>query len=172
VCFIEKFSSKVYPSKRRMAPPVPPPVMKGGAREYVMDIVRKQWTPIEVYILILLGLGIVFVREIPLSVRRYADTFLGRIILFGIAVILTMKTPWINGILLAIFTLLLLSMSPRSSEGFHNSTTSVKMVSGNKPWWSEAIMNENPIAVEEDEVYTSAIQDGANSSRSTGGAAP
>lgn len=156
-----------------MSPPTSlPPIMKGGAREYMMDIVRKQWTPIEVYIIILLGLGIVFVREIPLSVRRYAETFLGRIVLFGITVAVTMNTPWINGILLASFTLLLLSMSPRSSEGFHNSTTSVKMVSGKKPWWSEAIMNENPIAVEEDEVITSAIQDGANSSRSTGGPAP
>ena len=146
--------------------------MKGGAKEYVMDIVRKQWTPIEVYILILLSLGIVFVREIPLKVRRYAETFLGRILLFGITVIVTMKTPWINGILLAIFTLLLLSMSPRTSEGFQNSSTSIKIISGKKNWWSEAIMNENPIALEEDEVKTSAIQDGANSSRSTGGPAP
>jgi hypothetical protein len=146
--------------------------MKGGAREYMMDIVRKQWTPIEVYIIILLGLGIVFVREIPLSFRRYAETFLGRIVLFGVTVAVTMNTPWINGILLASFTLLLLSMSPRSSEGFQNSSTSVKMVSGKKTWWSEAVLNENPIAVEEDEVKTSAIQDGANSSRSTGGPAP
>ena len=155
-----------------MAPLAPVPVMKGGAKEYVLDIVRKQWTPIEVYILIVLSLGIVFVREIPIRVRRNAETFLGRIVLFGITVFVTMKTPWINGILLATLTLLLLSMSPRSSEGFKDSSTSVKLVSGKKTWWSEAILKENPIAVEEDEVHTSAIQDNTNSSRSTGGPAP
>ena len=145
--------------------------MKGGAKEFVMDIVKKQWSPIEVYILIVLGLGIVFVREIPLKVRRTAESLVGRIVLFGATVLITMKTPWINGVLFVIFSLLLLSMSPRSSEGFQNSATSVKLVADKKPWFVEAVLNENPIGIEDDEVKTSAIQDGANSSRSTGGGA-
>ena len=145
--------------------------MKGGAKEFVMDIVKKQWSPIEVYILIVLGMGIVFVREIPLKVRRTAESLVGRIVLFGTTVLITMKTPWINGVLFVIFSLLLLSMSPRSSEGFQNPTTSVKLVADKKPWFVEAVLNENPVGIEDDEVKTSAIQDGANSSRSTGGGA-
>ena len=148
-----------------------PLIMKGGAKEFVMDIVKKQWSPIEVYILIVLGMGIVFVREIPLKVRRTAESLVGRIVLFGTTVLITMKTPWINGVLFVIFSLLLLSMSPRSSEGFQNPTTSVKLVADKKPWFVEAVLNENPVGIEDDEVKTSAIQDGANSSRSTGGGA-
>jgi hypothetical protein len=149
----------------------PTPVMKGGAKEYMMDIVKKQWSPIEVYILIILGLGIVFVREIPLRVRRTAESFLGRIVLFSVSVLLTMHSPWINGILFVIFSLLLLSMSPRSSEGFNNCSTSVKVVDDKKLWFVEALLKERPKIIEDDEVKTSAIQDGANSSRSTGGGA-
>jgi len=147
------------------------PVMKGGAKEYMMDIVQKQWSPIEVYILIILGLGIVFVREIPLKVRRMAETFIGRIVLFSVSIFLTMYSPWINGVLFVIFSLLVLSMSPRSSEGFNNSNTSVKIVADKKLWFVEALLKERPKIIEDDEVQTSAIQDGANSSRSTGGGA-
>ena len=150
----------------------PPPMMKGGAKEFIMDIVKKQWSPIEIYILIVLGLGIVFVREIPLKVRRTAESTIGRAVLFGVTVFITMKSPWINGVLFVIFALLILSMSPRSSEGFQNSTTSVKLISDKNPWFVEAVLKENPVGIEDDEVQTSAIQDGATSSRSTGGAAP
>ena len=149
---------------------IPPVMMKGGAKEIIMDIVKKQWTPIEVYILIILGLGIVFVREIPLKVRRLAETFLGRLALFGSTIAITMYTPWINGILFVIFTLLLLSMSPRSSEGFNNPST--KVVDDKKLWFVEAVLKERPKIIEDDEVVTSAIQDNTNSSRSTGGPAP
>jgi len=149
----------------------PVPVMKGGAKDYMMDIVKKQWSPIEIYILITLGLGIVFVREIPLRVRRTAETFLGRIILFAVSVFFTMYSPWINGVLFVIFTLLLLSMSPRSSEGFNNCNTSTKVVADKKLWFVEAILKERPKIISDDEVQTSAIQDGTNSSKSTGGGA-
>ena len=137
----------------------------------MMDIVKKQWSPIEVYILIILGLGIVFVREIPLKVRRMAESFIGRILLFSVSVLLTMYTPWINGLLFVVFSLLLLSMSPRNSEGFNNSNTSVKVVADKKLWFVEALLKERPKIIEDDQVRTSAIQDGANSSKSTGGGA-
>jgi len=155
-----------------MSKNTPPVLMKGGAKEILMDIVQKQWTPIEIYILIGLGLGIVFVREIPIKVRRLAESMVGRIVLFSVAILLANYTPWINGILFVIFTLLLLSMSPRSSEGFNNCNTSVKVVSDKKLWFVEALLKERPKIIEDDEVQTSAIQDNTNSSRSTGGPAP
>ena len=130
--------------------------MKGGAKEYVMDIVRKQWSPIEVYILIFLSLCIVFVREIPLYIRRYADTLLGRLALFAVAVAITMKTPWINGVLFVILILLVLSMSPRTSEGFQ--TTSKREVPKGNLWFIEAAMKENPVEINDEEADTDAIQ--------------
>ena len=142
--------------------------MKGGARAVLMDIIVKQWSPIELYILAFLILSIVFVREYPKQVRRRADTLVGKAGLFLIAMFVSLNYSWLNGLLIGIFTLLLLSMSPRSTEGFNNSATKVKVVSEKKLWWGEAILNENPTLYEEDDVVTSAIQDGATTKSSSG----
>ena len=142
--------------------------MKGGARAVLMDIIVKQWSPIELYILAFLILSIVFVREYPKQVRRRADTLIGKAGLFSIAMFVSLKYSWLNGLLIGIFTLLLLSMSPRSTEGFDNSATKVKVVSEKKLWWGEAILHENPTLYEEDDVVTSAIQDGATTKSSSG----
>lgn len=142
--------------------------MKGGARAVLMDIIVKQWSPIEIYILAFLILSIVFVREYPKQVRRRADTLVGKTGLFLIAMFVSLNYSWLNGLLIGILTLLLLSMSPRSTEGFNNSATKVKVVSEKKLWWGEAILNENPTLYEEDDVVTSAIQDGATTKPSSG----
>jgi hypothetical protein len=147
--------------------------MKGGAREAVIDIIMKQWSPIEVYIVMFLILSIVFVREYPIEVRRNVDTLLGKTALFAIAIAVAVKYSWVSGIFIAIFTLLVLSMSPRRNEGFQTAPkTTVKMVPDKNLWWVEAVLKENPIGLEETEVQTSAIQDGATTSRSTGNGGP
>jgi len=143
--------------------------MKGGAREALVDIIMKQWSPIEVYILMFLILSIVFVREYPKELRRYADTTLGKAVLFGLAIAVSMKYSWLNGMFIAIFTLLILSMSPRRNEGFQAAAkpkTSVKLVADKNPWWVEAVLKENTVGFEEDDVSTSAVQDSPSVSRS------
>uniref|UniRef100_A0A6C0K5A0 Uncharacterized protein n=1 Tax=viral metagenome TaxID=1070528 RepID=A0A6C0K5A0_9ZZZZ len=141
-------------------------VMKGGAREAILDIISKQWSPIEVYILVFLILSIVFVREYPVRVRRYADTPLGKSALFAASIFVSMYYSWLNGLFIALFTLLILSISPRNEEGFQDKKASVKIVDNARPWWVEAVLKENPIAFEDDRITTSAIQDGATSNRS------
>ena len=148
-------------------------VMKGGAREAVMDIIMKQWSPIEVYIVMFLILSIVFVREYPVEIRRYVDTLLGKTALFAVSIAVAVKYSWLSGLFIAIFTLLVLSMSPRRNEGFQAAQkTTVKMVPEKNLWWIEAVLKENPVGLEEDEVQTSAIQDGATTSRSTSNNGP
>ena len=149
-----------------MRPQTPNMPMKGGAREALLDIILKQWSPIEVYILMFLILSIVFVREYPIEVRRYADTFLGKSALFAIAIFVSMNYSWLNGMFIALFTLLVLSMSPRDTEGFQEKKTSMKMVDNKNPWWIEAVLKENPIGFEDEKVSTSAVQDDASTSRS------
>lgn len=146
--------------------------MKGGAREAVMDIIMKQWTPIEVYILMFLILSIVFVREYPIEIRRNVDTILGKSALFLLTVMVSMKYSWLNGLFIAIFTLLVLSMSPRNKEGFQTKpSTNMKLVPDSQLWWVEAVLKENPIGIEDDEVKTSAIQD-LTTSKSTSKSGP
>lgn len=142
--------------------------MKGGARAAVMDIIAKQWSPIEIYILMFLILSIVFVREYPIDIRRNADTIIGKSVLFLAAIVMSMKYSWLNGLFIAILALLILSMSPRNREGFQDKKpkASIKIVPDKDLWFVEAVLKENPIALEEDEVSTSAIQDGATTSRS------
>ena len=142
--------------------------MKGGARAAVLDIINKQWSPIEIYILMFLILSIVFVREYPVEIRNYADTVLGKSVLFLVAIAVSIKYSWLNGLFIALFTLLVLSISPRSTEAFQvKPNSSVKLIPDKNLWWVEAVLKENPTGLEEDEVVTSAIQDGATSSRSS-----
>ena len=149
-----------------MRPQMPNIVMKGGAREALLDIIAKQWSPIEVYIMMFLILSIVFVREYPVHIRRQADTLLGKSALFALAIFVSMNYSWLNGLFIALFTLLVLSMSPRKTEGFQDKTTKVKIVDNANPWWVEAVLKENPIGFGEDDVTTSAVQDNNATSRS------
>jgi hypothetical protein len=145
----------------------PNTVMKGGAREAILDIIARQWSPIEVYILIFLIISIVFVREYPAELRLYADGILGKLALFSLAIFVSIKYSWLNGLFIALFTLLILSMSPRNSEGFQDAKkTNIKLVDNKNPWWIEAVLKENPIGFEDEKVSTSAVQDDASTSRS------
>lgn len=146
--------------------------MKGGAKAYVIDLAKKFSSPLHVYILIALVLSITFVKEIPLSIRSQATTIPGRLFLFCATVAVGEFYSWTNGLLMAILSLLLLSMSPRTMgfalEGFQPMPlTSLKLIENNKKWFVERVLKENPIAIEEDRVGTQAIQDSSNSSRST-----
>ena len=68
---------------------------------------------------------------------------------------------------MALFTMLLLAVSPRI-EGFNSSdTTDIKMVTLKKRWFAEELLNENPSGISEDKVKTAAIQDQGNTT-STG----
>ena len=147
--------------------------MKGGSHAYMADLAKKFSQPIQMYVLLALILGITFVKEIPIAIRSNANTFLGRLILFSLTIVVTQYYSWSNGLLMAVLTLLLLSMSPRKlqKEGFaaskSASSSSLKLIGDKERWFVEKALKENPIAIEEDQVSTQAIQDSSNSSRST-----
>ena len=138
--------------------------MTGGAKVYLSDIFKRHSDPINTYVLAVLIIIITFVKQVPVHYRRYAESFLGRILLFALTFIIAKYYSGSNGLLMALITLLLLSLSPRNREGFQSEFDSkIKLVSGKKHWWIENVFNENPIGIEEDTVKTSAIQDGSTS---------
>lgn len=145
-----------------------PQVMKGGSHAYMADLAKKFSQPIQVYVLLALILAITFVKEIPVVIRSNANTFLGRLVLFAITIGITHFYSWSNGLLMAVLTLLLLSMSPRKlqKEGFAQTQT-LKLIGDKERWFVEKALKENPIGIEEEQVSTQAIQDSSNSSRST-----
>ena len=151
-----------------------PPVMKGGAKEHVMDMIKKYAQPLNVYVGILLVLGITYVRQIPKIVTFRANTFLGRLFLFALTIIIADTYSWIYALLMALFTVLIIAVAPRTlKEAFQDKAAGdtgdvdVKLVTQKKKWWSEELLEENPLGIEDDKVKTSAIQDSSNASNST-----
>ena len=146
----------------------PIPIMKGGAKEHILDIVKRYAQPLNIYIGIMLVLGIAYVGQIPKSYAFYANTTLGRLILFWLTIIIADTYSWVYALLMALFVVLLISVSPRNyREGFEDSPSSdIKLVTQKRKWWAEELLQENPLGIEEDYVKTQAIQDNTNSSNS------
>ena len=147
----------------------PAPIMKGGAKEHILDIIKRYAQPLNIYIGIALVLGITYVGQIPKSLAFYANTVLGRFVLFSLTVIIADTYSWVYALLMALFVVLLISVSPRNyREGFQNLPNSdIKLVTQKRKWWAEEVLQENPLGIEEDYVKTQAIQDNTNSSNST-----
>jgi len=149
------------------APPTQP-VMKGGSQDHIIDLVKKYAQPLNIYVGMALVLGITYVGQIPDSITFAANTFLGRLVLFGLTVIVADTYSWIYALLMALFTVLIIAVAPRSlkaKEGFND--TDVKMVTQKKRWFAEELLKENPLGIEDDKVVTSPIQDSSNASNST-----
>lgn len=151
--------------------------MKGGAREQLWDIAQKYAEPLHLYLGVLLVLGITYVGQIPDRYAYQANSILGRLLLFFAAIFVADTYSWMYGVLMALFVVLLIAVSPRTrTEGFQSDSrsmndvgdTDIKIVTQKKRWWSEEVLQENPIGIEEEKVKTSAIQDaGSSSSNST-----
>jgi len=149
--------------------------MKGGAKEHILDILKKYAQPLNIYIGIALVLGITYVGQIPKSISYRANSIIGRLLLFWATVIIADTYSWVYGLLMALFVVLIIAVSPRSyREGFGDSAdsrsdidTEVKLVTQKRKWWSEEVLQENPLGIEEEKVKTQAIQDNSNTSNST-----
>lgn len=132
----------------------------------MIDLIKKYAQPLNVYIGIGLVLGITYIGQIPKNVRFYANTIMGRLTLFCLTVIIADTYSWVYALLMALFAVLLIAVSPRTLEGFHGETD-LKLVAQKKRWMVEELLKENPIGIEDDTVKTSAIQDNSNSTNST-----
>lgn len=141
--------------------------MKGGAKEHIIDIAKKYAQPLNIYIGIALVLGITYIGQVPDSVTFRANTMLGRLVMFCLTIVIADTYSWVYALLMALFTVLLIAVSPRTlKEGFFNDTN-IKMVTQKRKWWVEEVLHENPLGIEDEKVRTNAIQDNTNSSNST-----
>ena len=112
---------------------------------------------------ILLMLLIVYSVAVPVSLRTFMDSLLGRILgvlwIYGI----TESLGWVYGILTAMAFLLLLYRSPSSSydslEGFDGGGTVSQKRRMGKRWFVERVLGEQPIAIATDRVITHPVQE-------------
>jgi hypothetical protein len=136
------------------------PVLQGGFRTIVSDLLTKVSLQIHLALFVLLLLGIVFVEQIPLGIREALSTTIGRLFLFGGVLFITELYSWTTGLLVALFVLLLITKSSRNlKEGFTSDDFSIKLIEDKKKWWVEEVLNENPIGIMDDRVNTLAVQD-------------
>lgn len=155
------------------------PIMRGGAREHILDIVQKYTKPLEFYFGVLLVLGIVYVGQIPPAIQYFANTMIGRASIFILTIVVADMYSWIYALLMALFTVLLIAVAPRTlKEAFQGASsaaagqgippdTKMNLVTQKQKWWVERLLGEEPVGIEEEKVRTRAIQDGSNSSNST-----
>lgn len=136
------------------------PVLKGGVRTIVTDLLTKVSYQINILFFLVLVLGIVFVEQIPQAIRGWMSTSIGRIFLFGGVLFVTEYYSWVIGLVATLFVLLLITKSSRNlTEGFQNDEYSMQLIENKKRWWVEQVLHENPVGIIDDRVGTQAIQD-------------
>ena len=131
--------------------------MSGGAKEHLLDMIKKYIEPLYLYVGLMMVMGIVYVRQIPASVLIQLNRIIGRIFLFAITLVVADMYSWTYGVMMALLAILILATNPRI-EGFED-TTDIKLVINPKRWFIEKVLNEHPSGIAEDKVTTTAIQD-------------
>lgn len=149
-------------------------IQKGSAQQLLIDYFENTKQTQSILLYIFITLMIVFKDQIPPSVYLQADTFLGRIFILASVYFVTSYYGWILGLLYAIAYALLLGLpNQRSSsiqEGFGSGgETSLQVVPTAKKWLVEKILHENPVAIEEEKVVTSPIQNNDRSGYASSG---
>lgn len=143
----------------------------GGVRESLVDFLEKTKYFQSILLYILFTILIVFKNQIPPAIYEQADTFLGRLFAVFLVAFVTVQYDWILGLLAAIAIALLLGLPKNGSmkEGFSSGgETAVQVVPTSKKWFVEKVLHENPIAIEEEKVITSPIQNDTRSGPSGG----
>jgi hypothetical protein len=138
----------------------------GGVQRPVVDEIIQMSGH---FILLFLVLVFVYVSRIPNDVLyKFKKTWVQLLGVLGV-IVLTSLYGYIHGILAALAFSLVVSHALRSgSEGFTGSCNSPVIILDNDTasfvpkshrWFSEKLLGENPIAINEDRVTTSAVQD-------------
>lgn len=141
-------------------------VMQGGVRAHVGDLFSKYETPVAVIFAVLFTLIIVFIDRIPVSIRRVADSFGGRIVLLMLTAMTVLAFGWPIGILAALMSALLIGAGgiypqvrqKKITEGF-SPDMNVRLIPTKQRWFVEEVLGENPLLIEDSTIDTSAVQD-------------
>lgn len=131
----------------------------GVVQKSLVDFVSKTKSFQIGLLYIFFTLMIVFKEQIPASFHQQADTFIGRLFIVSSVFGITVYYSWIVGIIAAIAFALVLGLPYSIQEGFGSGgETSLQVIPTTKKWFVEKVLKENPVAIEEEKVVTSAIQ--------------
>lgn len=136
------------------------PVLQGGMKLILTDLITKLSSQLTLAITILLVLGIIFVEEFSIEIRGMASSMIGRIVLFAGVLYIGKAVSWSVGLLAALFVLLLLTKNSRNfMEGFQGDTYSLQLIEDKKKWWVEQVLKERPTGIIDERISTYPVQD-------------
>ena len=142
---------------------VSPVILTGGMKEILVDFSKKQSANVEILFSLIICVGIVFSSNIPSSIRKELSSTVGRIALFGVLLLILLYTNWVSALLFAVFIGSIISTRSMDEE---MADYNVQLIDNKKRWFIERVLDENPIAIQDDKVQTSAIQDNEQKSSS------
>lgn len=132
----------------------------GGVQEQMSDLLSKYGPPTQVILLLVIFLGVIFLPKLPKEVAEHSDAFYGRLFHSGLVYFVTQTYGWTTGIVMALFSALLISAGSNrrlpTKEGFNSDVT---LIDSKHKWFVEKVLGENPLLIEEENVTTQAIQD-------------
>lgn len=135
-------------------------VQAGGMPQQMSDVWSKYSPPLQVFVLLALFLGIVFYKKLHPSLIVLTDTVIGRGVILAVLYSVTQNYGWTIGMLLALFFALVIAMGSHRrlavSEGFNSD---MKVVQNGRKWFVERVLGENPLLIEEENIYTQPVQD-------------
>jgi len=131
--------------------------MQGGARPL------PNVEPHELVLGILLGAGAVYAEGFSPAVLRFADSIVGRMLLFALVFAVASYGGWVLGLLAAVFAARLFHYVPRIEEGFMSEFEVRAIPEDAKKhevhrWFNEKIMGEHPYLYESDVIESEAVQ--------------
>ena len=134
---------------------------EGGAKlhQAIADWSKQSSTLFTTLFLILLILFASYADQLPRNARWQLSTIIGRLLLLILLFVLYEIGGWIPALLFTIGILMIWSNRPLAQppEGFQSNMKKVK-VQGDR-WFVEEVLEEHPEQIEEDRVYTQAIQE-------------
>lgn len=133
----------------------------GGATMPGVSVYLKKGT-INNIALLFLVVGIAFSEEIPIEIRRFANTFWGGLV--GLIGVWTAYTyfDWTTALLVALLYVLSANSSIISLTENFEPGIDTRFVANRRKWYIEQVLGENPLLIEEDTVKTAAVQDDNN----------
>jgi len=122
-------------------------------QNHFLDFYKKLEFPFHILLYTALIISIIYIPQIPDNIKMYGSNPLYRIIAFILVLVLTLYISPIHGLLLALVVLLYVSFTPGKNEGYQNSLVTARK---QKRWFDEEVLEENPVAYQNDKVTTQA----------------
>lgn len=133
---------------------------QGGMINPIQLFINNLDSPYKLLLGFLLVLVIVYASTIPVEIREFMDSMVGRVFSIGVVYGIIHSFGWVYGLLATLAFLIVLQGAPRLKyvEAFNGGgSINEKKIVGKK-WFVEQVLGENPKKIETDKVQTSAIE--------------